>query len=167
MLKLQAEAEDSVKAIVAAREHAQANASLKKEVQDLRFRLIMSGSGASGVSADVREEWQQMKDDLTQQLQQAEAQVAELRQQQHNSTAAAESKSADMEADAHAQADATALAHAEHLLSQSQAQIAQLQAERQELQAQIAALQRSSHHVNGVRHPVHAVVMLAQCALPS
>ena len=102
-----------------------------------------------------------MKDDLTQQLQQAEAQVAELRQQQHNSTAAAESQSADMEADAHAQADATALAHAEHLLSQSQAQIAQLQAERQELQAQITALQHSSHHVNGARHPVHAVVILA------
>lgn len=53
----------------------QSNVALKKEVADLRFRIVMAGSDAP---ADARTEWGALKDDLVRQLQAAETSVAEL-----------------------------------------------------------------------------------------
>jgi chromosome segregation ATPase len=142
LLKLQGEHESSRKQVHAAKEHAQANAALRKEVQDLRFRLIMSGSDASTVDKSVRGQWEDLKNDLVQQVQNANATIAQLRQATAGSAASAAESSDASAAATRVGGAADALARTETALADSQAKVAELESERDKLTAQMDALRQ-------------------------
>ena len=157
MLKLQSEHEVSARQLHAARELAQANAALKKEAADLRFRIVMSGSDAANVPADTREEWRQLKDDLTAQAQQAEARAQALQAQfdavKREDGPSSPRTPAQSEAQTHdAAAQKAALARTEAALAASQERIAQLEAERARglaAMAQVGAQQAGANVTSG------------------
>jgi hypothetical protein len=78
LLKLQSANEGLTSQVQAAKGHIDSNMALKKEVADLRFRLIMSGTDAP---PDARNEWGVLKDSLVRQVQAAESKANALEEQ--------------------------------------------------------------------------------------
>lgn len=135
LLKLQASHDSITKQVAAAKSCVQANHALKKEVADLRFRVVMAGSNAP---ADARTEWGNLKDDLVRQLQAAEASVAELqgRLEERSPSTAEATGGADAAAE---------LERVQHELQASQAAQRDLETEAERLRDDIAQLSAGAH----------------------
>jgi ribosomal protein L29 len=136
LLKLQSANEDLVSQAQAAKEHIESNKALKKEVADLRFRLVMSGANAP---PDARAEWEALKDDLVKQLQSAESQKQALQEQLLTASSEAAEKGALKGTSGKAE-----LQRVQAELKAGQKQIEDLEKKNEELQAEVAQFQASA-----------------------
>ena len=159
--KTQADCGAAQQQLQAAKGRLQQNAQLQKDVQDLRFRLIMAGSDAASVPQDTRDQWQQQKDDLAAKLHDAETQVAQLAEQladsKHDTAAGDAAKAAEQEPARSAQ-----LQLVDQELAESQQRITELEAERDSVAAELQQLKASA--ATGTNSCTAARV---ECKLPS
>lgn len=144
VLKLQDAYDGLEKQLQGAKSQAQANLTLKKEVQNLRFRLIMAGTDSSGVDADVKKQWEGLKESLVAQLRDAELRAEKL-QQRIDATGTSGLANAGAGRDqALAQAapgtSELALCRAEAALAKSRARSMELEGERDQIRLQVQEL---------------------------
>ena len=119
-----------------ARSQAAASGALKKEVADLRFRLVMGNS--EGTEASVADEWSALKDSLTAQLQEAEERATQLQSQLEAAQAS------EVDAGTVGQAAQAEMARVSEALRMSEARVRALEEERNALQSEMEPLQAAA-----------------------
>jgi hypothetical protein len=140
LLKLHSANEDLVSQAQAAKQHIESNKALKKEVAELRFRLVMSGTNAP---PDAHAEWTALKDGLVKQLQDAESQNQTLQEQLLNASAEAAQKGAPKGTTGEASHEAE-LQRVQAELEAGKRKIVDLESQREVLKAEAARLQASA-----------------------